>query len=270
MGINRLKGKVAIVTGSGQGIGQAIARVFAAEGAKVVIATRTPAHGEATLKLIQGDGGDAMLCTVDIGDVKQAVAMVETAIKKYGRLDIMVHNAASFLGGAVESYSEEDLETVLSVNLKACFRLSKASIPHMRKQGAGRLLFTSSVTGPRVVMPGTSYYAASKGGMNAFIRTAAIELARDAITVNGVEPGYIKTPAMDLLADADGQKQMAKYVPMGYIGDPNDIAYAMLYLATDEARYVTGQTIVVDGGSTLPESPAFLDGVEGMKELQGS
>jgi 3-oxoacyl-[acyl-carrier protein] reductase len=248
MSTNRLKGKVAIVTGSGQGIGQAIARVFAAEGAKVVIATRTPAHGEATLKLIRDAGHEATHITTDIGDAQQAAGVVDKTIKHYGRLDILVHNAASFLGGPVESYSEEDLETVLSVNLKACFRLSKACIPHLRKQGGGRLLFTSSVTGPRVAMPGTSYYAASKGGMNAFIRTAAIELARDAITVNGVEPGYIKTPAMDLLADAEGQKQMAKYVPLGYIGAPNDIAYAMLYLASDEARYVTGAVLAVDGG----------------------
>jgi 3-oxoacyl-[acyl-carrier protein] reductase len=265
-----LSKKVAIVTGSGQGIGQAIARVFAAHGARVVIATRTPSHGEGTLKLIRDAGGEALLCTVDIGDEKQAPAVVARTVATYGRVDILVHNAASFLGGPVAEYSEADLETVLSVNLKACFRLSRACIPHMRKQGGGRLLFTSSVTGPRVAMPGTSYYAASKGGINAFIRTAAIELARDRITVNGVEPGYIRTPAMDLLADEAAQAQMAKYVPMGYIGDPDDVAYAMLYLASDQARYVTGQTIVVDGGSTLPESPAFLEGVEGMKELKGS
>ncbi len=267
---SRLQDRVAIVTGSGQGIGQAIARVFAAEGARVVIATRTPSHGEATLKLIRDAGHEATHITTDIGDLAQTMALVDRTVKHYGRVDICVHNAASFLGGPVSDYSEDDLETVLAVNLKACFRLSKACIPHMRKQGGGRLLFTSSVTGPRVAMPGTSYYAASKGGMNAFIRTAAIELAQLAITVNGVEPGYIKTPAMDLLADAAGQAQMAKYVPMGYLGDPNDIAWAMLYLASDEARYVTGQTIVVDGGSTLPESPAFLEGVEGVKELAGS
>jgi 3-oxoacyl-[acyl-carrier protein] reductase len=270
MNINVLTGKVAIVTGSGQGIGQAIARVFAAAGAKVAIATRTPSHGEATLKLISEARGEAANFTVDIGDERQAVQVVERTVAHFGRVDILVHNAASFLGGPVAEYSEADLETVLSVNLKACFRLSRACIPHMRRQGGGRLLFTSSVTGPRVAMPGTAYYAASKGGMNAFIRTAAIELARDGITVNGVEPGYIKTPAMDLLADAEGQAQMAKYVPMGYIGSPDDIAFAMLYLASDAARYVTGQTIVVDGGSTLPESPAFLEGVEGMKELKGS
>jgi 3-oxoacyl-[acyl-carrier protein] reductase len=270
MGRDRLQGKVAIVTGSGQGIGAAIARVFADEGAKITVATRTEQHGRNTVDGITNAGGEALLCTVDIGKLPDVKRAVKRTIDKYGRIDIMVHNAASFLGGLVEGYSEQDLETVLSVNLKACFRLSKACIPHFRKQGGGRLLFTSSVTGPRVVMPGTAYYAASKGGMNAFIRTAALELARENITVNGVEPGYIRTPAMDLLADEQGQAQMAKYVPMGYIGAPEDIAYAMLYLATDEARYVTGQTIVVDGGSTLPESPAFLEEVEGMKGLAGS
>lgn len=270
MGKARLANKVTIVTGSGQGIGAAIARVFAAEGAKVVVATRTEANGRRTVEEIKKAGGEAQLMTVDIGDLAQAQGVVDRTVKQYGRIDILVHNAASFLGGSVASYSEEDLETVLSVNLKACFRLSKSCIPHMVKQGGGRLLFTSSVTGPRVAMPGTSYYAASKGGMNAFIRTASLELARSRITVNGVEPGYIHTPAMDLLADAAGQAQMAKYIPMGYIGKPEDIAHAMLFLASDEAEYITGQTIVVDGGSTLPESPAFLEGVEGMKELRGS
>lgn len=270
MGRNTLKGKVAIVTGGGRGIGAGIARVFAAEGAKVAIATRTEKYGREIVDEIRKNGGEATLLAVDIGNLDEARSVVDATVKEYGRIDVLVHNAASFLGGSVEQYTEEDLETVLSVNLKACFRLSAACIPHMKKQGGGRLLFTSSVTGPRVAMPGTSYYAASKGGMNAFIRTAAIELARNAITVNGVEPGYIRTAAMELLADEEGMKQMAKYIPMGYIGDPKDIAYAMLYLASDEARYVTGQTIVVDGGSTLPESPAFLDEADGMKELAGS
>ena len=119
-------------------------------------------------------------------------------------------------------------------------------------------------------MPGTSYYAASKGGINAFIRTVALEVAREGITVNGVEPGYIRTAAMELLADEAGMAQMAKYIPLGYIGAPEDIAYAMLYLASDEARYVTGQTICIDGGSTLPESPVFLEEMPGVKELSGS
>jgi 3-oxoacyl-[acyl-carrier protein] reductase len=267
MGLNRLKGKTTIVTGAGQGIGAAIARVFAAEGARVVIATRTESHGQATLSDISVAGGEAALCVTDVGDPAQIERAVAFAVSTYGKLDIVVHNAASFAGGMVEELDDALLEESLNVNLKAAFRLSKAAIPHLRRAGGGRLLFTSSVTGPRVAMPGASYYAASKSGLNGFIRTAAIELARDRITVNGVEPGFIKTPAMDLIADEAGQKSMAKYVPMGALGVPEDIAYAMLYLASDEAGYVTGQTIVVDGGSTLPESPSFADEASGAKSL---
>ena len=265
-----LSSKVALVTGAGQGIGAGIARVFANAGAKVMVVNRTAANGENTVAEITAAGGIAELCAVDIGDIDNVEKAVADTVGKWGGVDIVLHNAASFLGGPVESYSEDDLETVLSVNLKACFRLSKAAIPHFRKRGGGRLLFTSSVTGPRVAMPGTSYYAASKGGMNAFIRTAAIELARENITVNGVEPGYIRTAAMELLADDEGLAQMTKYIPAGFMGAPEDIAYAMLYLASDEARYITGQTICVDGGSTLPESPVFLEEMDGIKELAGS
>ncbi len=265
-----LKDKIVIVSGAGRGIGAAISQVFARAGAKVMVATRTARHGEATVGQIIKAGGVAAHCEVDIGELANIERAISETAGKWGGVDIMVHNAASFLGGPVEDYAEDDLETVLSVNLKACFRLSKAVIPHFKKRGGGRLLFTSSVTGPRVAMPGTSYYAASKGGINAFIRTAAIELARDNITVNGVEPGFIHTAAMELLADEEGMAQMAKYIPVGYIGDPEDIAYCMLYLASDEASYVTGQTICVDGGSTLPESPVFVEELEGVKELGGS
>ena len=265
-----LTNKIVIVTGGGQGIGESIARVFAEAGAKVMIATRTARNGEAVITQIENSGGTAALRVVDIGDLDQVTQMVADTVALWGGVDILIHNAASFLGGLVADYSEDDLETVLNVNLKACFRLSKACIPQFQKRGGGRLLFTSSVTGPRVAMPKTSYYAASKGGMNAFIRTAAIELARQNITVNGVEPGYIRTAAMELLADEQALAQMAKYIPAGYMGEPKDIAYAMLYLASTEARYITGQTICVDGGSTLPESPVFLEELEGIKDLAGS
>ncbi len=265
-----LEDKIVIVTGGGQGIGASIAQVFAGAGAKVMVATRTARHGEATVGEIMEAGGIAALCQVDIGELADIERAVSETVDKWGGVDIMVHNAASFLGGPVEGYVEDDLETVLSVNLKACFRLSKAVIPHFKKRGGGRLLFTSSVTGPRVAIPGTSYYAASKGGVNAFIRTAAIELARDNITVNGVEPGFIRTAAMDHLADEAGLAHMAKYIPVGYIGDPEDIAYCMLYLASDQARYITGQTICVDGGSTLPETPVFYDEIDDIKGLTGS
>jgi 3-oxoacyl-[acyl-carrier protein] reductase len=211
----RLRDKVAIVTGGGQGIGRGICKVFAAEGARVMIATRTEKHGRTALDEITANGGRAALCVADVGELADTQRVVAETLAAFGRVDILVHNAASFLGGPVEGYSEADLETVLAVNLKACFRLSAACIPHFRKQRWGRLLFTSSVTGPRVAMPGTSYYAASKGGVNAFIRTAALEVARDGITVNGIEPGYIRTAAMELLAGrgrprADGEVHPAR------------------------------------------------------------
>ena len=254
-----LAGKTAFITGSGQGIGATIAKIFAAAGASVVIAERNESHGSAVRDEILATGGNAALRVVDVGHADQISDAIAATVARSGRLDIIVHNAASFVGGLVEDLDEKQLEESLSVNLKAAFRLSKAAIPHMRQQGGGRLLFTSSVTGPRVAMPGTSYYAAGKSGLNGFIRTAAIELARDDITVNGVEPGFIRTPAMDLLAHEAGQKMMAKYVPMGRLGAPQDIAHAMLFLASDLAGYITGQTIVVDGGSTLPESPIFAE-----------
>jgi 3-oxoacyl-[acyl-carrier protein] reductase len=254
-----LAGKTAFVTGSGQGIGESIAKVFAAAGASVVIAERNESRGRTVLEEILATGGKAALQVVDVGFRDQITDAIAASVARAGRLDIVVHNAASFGGGLVENLDERQLDESLSINLKAAFRLTMAAIPHMRRQGGGRLLFTSSVTGPRVAMPGTSYYAAGKSGLNGFIRTAAIELARDAITVNGVEPGFIKTPAIDLLADEEGQKTMAKYVPMRRLGAPEDIAHAMLFLASDLAGYVTGQTIVVDGGSTLPESPIFVE-----------
>lgn len=270
MGNNRLNGKVAIVTGSGQGIGAAIAMLFAAEGAKVVVATRTAEHGQSTVAQIREAGGDAALIAIDIGSVEAVNSVVQQTLETYGCLDIVVHNAASFLGGLIEDYKEDDLETVLAVNLKACFRLTRAAVPCLRERGGGRILMTSSVTGPRVAMPGTAYYASSKAGIIGFIRTAALELAKDNITVNAVEPGYILTPAMDLLADAEGKAEMMKYIPNGQFGEPNDIAYAMVYLASDEAKYVTGQTLTIDGGSTLPESPVYMNETEGVQTPPGS
>jgi 3-oxoacyl-[acyl-carrier protein] reductase len=159
----------------------------------------------------------------------------------------------------IEQLSDEELDRTLSVNLKAGFWLIQESLPHLRRQGGGRILFTSSVTGPNVAMPGTAHYAASKGGMNGLIRTAALEYARQNVTVNGVEPGYILTAAMEALGGPEALEEMARQIPLGKLGAPADIANTMLFLASDAAAYITGQTIVVDGGSTLPESPVVLD-----------
>src|SRR5712671_3576950 len=254
-----LSDKVAIVTGAGQGIGEGIARVFAKAGAKIVIATRSRANGQSVADSIVKSGGVAWLNQTDVGRHAEVKRVVAETVERFGRLDIVVHNAGVYPVLPIEQLSDADLDLTLSVNLKAGFWLIQESLPHLRKRGGGRFLFTSSVTGPNVAMPGTAHYAASKSGMNGLIRTAALEFARENITVNGVEPGYIRTPAMEALGSEAEIAEMAKCIPLGRLGNPIDIANAMLFLASDEAAYITGQTIVVDGGSTLPESPVVLD-----------
>ena len=253
-----ISGRVAIVTGAGQGIGEGIAKVFSLSGAKVVVATRSADNGQQTVDDILDSGGEAMLIQCDIGQRSEVERVVAVTAERWNRVDIVIHNAAIFPIHSVEEMPDSVLDQTLSVNMKAGFWLTQAALPFFRRQGGGRIIFTSSVTGPTVAMPGTSNYAASKGGMNAFIRTAALELARENITVNGVEPGYIMTQAMGLLADEEELKEMASLIPAGKIGIPDDIAYTMLFLASDQASYITGQTIIVDGGSTLPESPVVL------------
>jgi len=253
----RLAGKVAIITGSGQGIGRAIAVAFAREGAAVVIATRTATHGEETLRLIEAEGGKAILRQVDIADHCAASAMVDEAAAVFSRLDIMVHNAAAFGRRTIEEMDHETLDRLFNVNVKSCFTLTQASLPHMRKQGAGRIIVTSSVTGPKVSMPGSGAYAVSKAAVTGFIHTAAIELAADNITVNAVEPGYIDTPGLSGLKARFGAERISHFIPAKRLGRPEEIAGPMVFLASDEASYVTGETIVVDGGARLPESPVF-------------
>lgn len=263
-----LQGRVALVTGGGRGIGAAIAQVFAAAGAQVLIANRTASAGEAVAAGIRADGGQAQALACDIGQRDQAEAAVARAVATYGRLDTVVHNAAINPWATLDELSDEALQQTLAVNLLACFWLTQAALPHLRAaiaaDGAagkprtgGRILVTSSVTGPRVAMPGSAPYAASKAGVNGFIRSAALELAREGITVNGVEPGYIAKQGGSLLSDPAKAARIARHIPAGTLGTPEDIAHAMCFLASPAARYITGQTIVVDGGSTLPESPFF-------------
>jgi 3-oxoacyl-[acyl-carrier protein] reductase len=259
MGSEALAGKVALITGAGQGIGEGIARCFAAAGAKVVIATRTGAKGGSVAAAIGREGGSAVAIQADVGRRDQVERAVAHAVTAFGRLDIVVHNAGIYPIASIEKLTDADLDHTLSVNLKAAFWLIQEALPHLRRQRGGRFLFTSSVTGPNVAMPGTAHYAASKSGLNGLIRTAALEYARENITVNGVEPGYILTPAMSALGTPSEIADMAKCIPLGRLGAPADIGNTMLFLASDAAAYITGQTIVVDGGSTLPESPIVLE-----------
>jgi 3-oxoacyl-[acyl-carrier protein] reductase len=169
-------------------------------------------------------------------------------------VDVLVHNAGIYPDVRLVDMTVEDWDRVHAVNLRGTFLAVKAVLPVMLEQGKGRIVITSSITGPRVGNPGLAHYSASKAGVNGFIKTAAIELARSGITVNAVEPGNILTPGMTDVLGADYIRDQERSIPMGTLGTPEDIAYAMLYLASDEAAYVTGQSIVVDGGQILPES----------------
>jgi len=257
-----LHDKVALVTGGGRGIGAAIARVFAQAGAQVLIANRTAEAGEAVALALRTEGLSAHAIGCDIGRRDEAERAVAEAVQRFGALDIVVHNAAVNPWARLDAVTDAELDTTLSVNLKACFWLVQAALPHWRAREAGRMLVTSSVTGPRVAMPGAAAYAASKAGVNGFIRSAALELAPERVTVNGVEPGYIAKQGGSLLSNPERAARIARHIPAGELGRPEDIAHAMCFLASDAARYVTGQTIVVDGGSTLPESPFFNENRE--------
>lgn len=244
-----------LVTGGAQGIGQAIVEAFSRRGARVVIADLNLGAAQALADSLQRQGRPAEARQVDLADGQAITGL----LGNLERLDVLVHNAAYFPLTPLEQITPAILQRTLDVNLAALFWLTQAALPLFKRQGAGNILVTSSVTGPRVAFPGLSHYAASKAGVNGFIRSAALELAPHGVRVNGVEPGMIATPAMGNLGDQTLSQRIANAVPLGRLGAPADIAGAMLYLASDLAGYVTGQTLIVDGGATLPETLASLD-----------
>lgn len=254
----RLAGKVAIVTGAGRGIGAAIAKLFAQQGAQVVVNARTPEHVDGIVAGIVADEGVATGISADIGTGEGVDAVVKAAIDEFEAIDIMVHNAGIFPYDPIESMTDAAWQRVIDVNLTSGFRLTRRCIPHLKASKGGRILFTSSVQGNRVAVPGCAHYAASKGGLNGLIRAAALELAPHGITVNGVEPGLVATEGVQDAISGNRRQRMAEYVPLKRWGQPEETAQAMLYLASDDAAYVTGQTIVVDGGALLPQNGTFM------------
>lgn len=254
-----LQGRITVVTGAGRGIGRTIAKVFARAGSRVLVVTRGEAAGTAAVKEILADGGEAKLHVCDLASAANCRNAIRAALEEFGGLDILIHNAGIYPICSIEDMTEEVLGSTIEVNLKAAFWLTQAALPHLKTLLNPRLLFTSSVTGPRVALPGLAHYAASKSGLNGFIRSAAMELAKYRITVNGVEPGLIRTEAIDALGDSEQISAMAKQIPLKRFGTTEEVAYAMLYLASDEAAFVTGQTIVVDGGALLPENSSALE-----------
>ncbi|RWQ35747.1 MAG: SDR family oxidoreductase [Mesorhizobium sp.] len=250
--VGRLSGKVALIVGSARGIGKGIAQRFAEEGAKLVLADTEVEAGQATADEL----GSAFIRT-DISQIADAEAAVALALDRHGRLDILVQNAGIYPWQLIENTSPDDWDRVMAVNLRGTFNATLASLAPMKAQRFGRMLYTSSITGPHVTSPGHGHYAASKAGINGFIRSAALEFSGYGVTVNGVEPGNILTEAIQMHRGAAYIKNMQDSIPLGRLGSPRDVANAFLFLASDDASYITGTTIIVDGGQLLPEGKDF-------------
>lgn len=245
----RLREKVAIITGAGRGLGRTAAERFAAEGARLVIAEYDSYSGEATAALLRERGHEAVFMQVNVADRFSAGKLVDAAHNRYGRIDILINNAGITADATLMKMTEDQFDRVISVNLKGVFNCTQAVAPVMVAQGYGRIINTSSVVGLYGNF-GQTNYAAAKAGVIGMTQTWAKELGRKGITVNAVAPGFIRT---DMIAAVPEKvlAAMKEKVPLQELGDPLDVANAYLFLASDEARYVNGAVLSVDGGLTL-------------------
>ena len=248
--MGRLAGKVAIITGSGSGMGEATALLFAKEGAKVIVAEIAQQGGRATVQAIEKGGGEAVFAKADVSQKEDVEAVIKAAVDKYGRLDILVNCAGIALDeGSTTDCTEEIFNRIIATNLNGVWLGMKYAIPEMMKTGGGTIINFASIAALEAYQ-GLPAYSASKGGVISISRVAAIEFAAKNIRVNCVAPGHIATP---MLLDAwaeEGLQRFRNIAPQGRLGEPSEIASTVLFLASDESSHITGQTIVIDGGVT--------------------
>ncbi|MGV3487083.1 MAG: 3-oxoacyl-ACP reductase FabG [Tuberibacillus sp.] len=242
----RLKDKTAVITGSGNGIGRETAITFAREGAKVVVSDFDEKAGIETVNQIQEEGGSAFFQTVDVTNSESVKALMKAAKDVYGSLDILINNAGITSDGFLVKLTEEDWQRVINVNLTGVFYCTQAAVPYMIEQGKGKIISASSISGVYGNV-GQTNYAATKAGVVGMTKTWAKELGRKGINVNAVAPGFVETGMVAKVPDKVIEK-MKTNIPLGRLGKPSDIAKAYLYLASDEADYVNGTVLHVDGG----------------------
>lgn len=251
----RLKGKVALITGAGSGIGRAAALLFAGEGARVGVNDRNEASARETVDLVGRAGGEAVIAAGDAADAETARAVVQRTVDAYGKLDVLYNNAgigysSSITHGTVEAIREEDWDAVVHNNLRSVYLCCKHTIPRMIEAGGGSIINTSSVMALRG-MPSADAYTAAKGGVISLTRSLAVGLGPKRIRVNVICPGPIETPMIaEVIRDPENRRGMEN-VPLRRLGQPEDVAYAALYLASDESSFVTGVVLCVDGGTAV-------------------
>jgi 3-oxoacyl-[acyl-carrier protein] reductase len=254
-----LTGRGVLVTGGTKGIGKGIAGVFARAGADVVIVGRDAGTGTAAAAELGGAGGGAVtFVRADVSRGEDCERMAAEAAEHLGGIDVLCANAGVFPDVRLEDMTEADIDGIFATNVKGTMLSVKACLPALARSGRGRVVLTSSITGPITGYPGWSHYGATKAAQLGFLRTAAIELAGRGVTINAVMPGNIATEGLDELGE-EYRTKMESSIPQRRLGTVQDIGFAALFLATDEAGYITGQTIVVDGGQILPESLMALE-----------
>jgi len=256
-----VSGRSVVVTGGTKGIGKGIAAVFAQAGARVTIVGRDEATAQAATAELASGGADVAFVVADVSRPADCTRMAREVVAQRGGIDVLCANAGIFPAQKLADMSEADFDEVFDTNVKGCVFSVQACTDALAASGHGRVVLTSSITGPITGYPGWAHYGASKAAQLGFLRTAAIELAPKGITVNAVLPGNIATEGLADLGE-DYLATMAASIPLKRLGDPEDIGYAALFFASDEAGYVTGQTLVVDGGQILPESLEALAAAE--------
>jgi 3-oxoacyl-[acyl-carrier protein] reductase len=254
---NSLKGRSVIVTGASKGIGRGIALRFGLAGCQVLVVSRDLSAAARVAGEITAAGGTARALAGDVARLDDMRAMAQMSVEHFGGIDILCANAGIFPASPLSTMTEAEFDAVMATNLKGTFLAVSACLPAMKERKAGRIILTSSITGPVTGFSGWSHYGASKAGQLGFMRTAAIELAPHGITVNAVLPGNIATEGLAGLGE-DYVRAMEASVPMRRLGSVTDIANAALFFASDEAAYITGQSLVIDGGQILPESLAAM------------
>lgn len=246
----RLENKTAVITGGTSGIGKATAELFSREGARVAVVGRSEEKGNSIVEEINSKGGQAIFVQCDVSKDEDARKMAEQVIKEFGQIDILYNNAGIAEFGTVHETEEDNWNKVIDINLKGVYLCSRYVIPHMQKQKKGSIINTASIAGI-IGYPGAAAYCASKGGVHNLTKAMALDYGPDGIRVNNICPGVIETPmTVGAYGSEEEVKKQAADYPIGRVGSPEDIAYAALFLASDESTFVTGTSLIVDGGFT--------------------